>query len=85
MKRTGTSLATSGLSRLTPELHPTNKNAVYVFALGKMMPNMALVRTCSLHRGFLSCKSGLPGRRRRGGSRRNDEDPALKPGPPSIG
>jgi len=32
---TGTSLATSGLSRLTPELHPTNKNAVYVFALGE--------------------------------------------------
>ncbi len=32
---TGTSLATSGLNRLTPELHPTNKNAVYVFALGE--------------------------------------------------
>lgn len=32
---TGTSLATSGLSRLTPELHTTNKNAVYVFALGE--------------------------------------------------
>lgn len=32
---TGTSLATSGLSQLTPELHPTNKSAVYVFALGE--------------------------------------------------
>ena len=32
---TGTSLATSGLSRMTPELHPSNKNAVFVFALGE--------------------------------------------------
>jgi len=32
---TGASLATSGLNRLTPELHPTSTNAVYTFALGE--------------------------------------------------
>ena len=34
---TGTSLATSGLSRLTPELHPTNKRGVCV-RIGRVIP-----------------------------------------------
>jgi alcohol dehydrogenase (cytochrome c) len=32
---TGSSLATGGLNRLTPELHPSNSNSVYVFGLGE--------------------------------------------------
>jgi alcohol dehydrogenase (cytochrome c) len=32
---TGNALLTGGLNRLTPELHPSNSNAIFVFALGE--------------------------------------------------